>query len=344
MKKTKKYLLLFAFVFLCILCACHSNRQNSTKKIKIGIAVYQEDDTFISYLLESLRQAAKQQEKEEKIKVTIHVFDGKDNQVTQNDGINRLIEQRCDVLCVNLVDRTAAAAVIDKAKNADIPIVFFNREPVQEDMELWDKLYYVGAAAEQSGTLQGEAVLALWKQNPQKLDKNADGKVQYLMLEGEHGHQDALLRTEYSIKSMTKGGLETDRLANDTANWQRSPATTKVSRWIDDFGDTIELVLSNNDDMALGAADAFIAKNMDLPIIVGVDGTEAGQNAVRDGILYATVYNDYIGQANAIFKLCYDLQVYGHPSEEVKLTQNHYIRTPYQLVTMENIETFGKKD
>ena len=76
--------------------------------------------------------------------------------------MDKFINQDYDVICVNLVDRTAASTIIDKAKSADIPLIFFNREPVEEDMNRWDKLYYVGAQAEQSARLQAEIVLDEW--------------------------------------------------------------------------------------------------------------------------------------------------------------------------------------
>ena len=91
--------------------------------------------------------------------------------------------------------------IIDAAKEKDIPIIFFNREPVEEDMRRWDKLYYVGGKAKQSGELKGELAADLIKVNPQA-DRNNDGKIQYVILEGEMGHQDAIIRTESVVESL----------------------------------------------------------------------------------------------------------------------------------------------
>ena len=85
--------------------------------------------------------------------------------------------------------------VITKETASIIPIIFFNREPVEEDLMRWDKLYYVGGKAKQSGELQGELAADFIKVNPQA-DRNNDGKIQYVILEGEMGHQDAIIRTE----------------------------------------------------------------------------------------------------------------------------------------------------
>ena len=88
-------------------------------------------------------------------------------------------------------------------KEHDVPIIFFNREPVAEDMRQWDRLYYVGADAKQSGVLQGELAVEMIRQNSQ-IDHNKDGKIQYVVLEGEAGHQDAIIRTENAVDTLNK--------------------------------------------------------------------------------------------------------------------------------------------
>ena len=86
-----------------------------------------------------------------------------------------MIDAGCDVLCVNLVDRTAPSRIIRLAKQNDIPIIFFNREPVWEDLMQWEDLYYVGCDAEQSGVMQGEIAADYIKNHPE-VDKNQDGE------------------------------------------------------------------------------------------------------------------------------------------------------------------------
>ena len=115
--------------------------------------------------------------------------------------------------CVNIVDRTSAAQLIDKAQEADIPMIFFNREPVAEDLYRWNRVYYVGAKAEESGVLQGQILLDRWLNREQPMDKNGDGILQYVLLEGEPGHQDAMLRTEYAVKMCIRDRLTEERRA-----------------------------------------------------------------------------------------------------------------------------------
>lgn len=86
--------------------------------------------------------------------ISMTIMDASNSQRVQNDQIEQMINDGCNVLCVNLADRTEPSEIIDAAKEKDIPIIFFNREPVEEDMRRWDKLYYVGGKAKQSGELQ----------------------------------------------------------------------------------------------------------------------------------------------------------------------------------------------
>ena len=254
--------------------------------------------------------------------------------------MDKFLSQGYDVICVNEVDRTAASVIIDKAKSANIPIVFFNREPVEEDMQRWDRAYYVGAIASESGVLQGRIVSNLFNQNPELVDRNGDGKIQYVMLEGEPGHQDAAIRTEYSIKTVTGAGISVEKLANDTANWQRAQASAKMGQWLKDeeIGPRIEVVFSNNDDMALGAIDAYRAAGIeDLPVIVGIDATPPAREAIKEGTLTGTVLNDAKGQAEAIFELAYALSTGRDVKEAVPRLEGQYVWLPHRTITIGNV-------
>ena len=314
------------------------------KEIKIGVALYKFDDTFISSVKDAINEISDEKSKETGEKITINAVDGQGQQATQNDQVDTFITQGYDVIAVNMVDRTAASVIIQKAQAAGIPVVFFNREPVAEDMAKWDQLYYVGAKAEESGTIQGEVAADYFKANPDS-DKNKDGKIQYVILEGEPGHQDALLRTEYSIKALESAGFKVDKLASDTALWQRANGQEKMAAWISAFGDKIELVLANNDDMALGAIEAlkaagYLSDGKFIPVI-GVDATAPAKDSLKAGLLYGTVLNDARGQGKGIFDIAYALAKKENPTEKVQgITDGKYLWIPYQKVTKENVDKF----
>lgn len=328
-------------LFALFLSGCRSDGSPAHREgIRIGVALYQQNDTFISTIVSHLESLARQREDDSGLKITLNIADSRGSQATQNDQIDRFLSAGCDVICVNLVDRTAAAVIIDKARNADIPLVFFNREPVGEDIMRWSKVYYVGAEAGKSGVMQGELVAEAYRKNPAALDRNGDGVLQYVMLEGEPGHQDALLRTEYSIKAVTSANITTEKLANDTANWNRGQAASRMSQWIEQFGSRIEVVFSNNDDMALGAIDACRAAGIDpLPFVVGVDATPPACESIRSGELKGSVYNDSPGQAEAILTLSLALAQGRNPAQLLEFDDEKYVWLPYQKVTLETIDT-----
>lgn len=86
------------------------------------------------------------------------IADARGSQQEQNDQIDQFISLDYDLLLVNIVDRTNAAVIIDKATQADIPVVFFNREPVREDIFRSDQIYYEGSDAKQSAILQADVI------------------------------------------------------------------------------------------------------------------------------------------------------------------------------------------
>ena len=307
--------------------------------VRIGVSLYRQEDTFISLMANYMQEAAKELEQEKNIKIILTFSDAQSSQNKQNDHVSAFLEKNYDAVMVNLVDRTAAAALIDKAKAADVPMIFFNREPVEEDLSRWSKVCYIGADAAESGQLQGSLLVDLWQQNPQQLDRDGDGKVQYVMLEGDAGHQDSLIRTEAVIKTLTDAGIKTDKLATGIANWMRVQASTKMALWIEKYGDQIEAVIANNDDMALGALDALeTAGTRTLPVVVGIDGTPVGLAAVADRRMLGTVYNDAEGQARAAVRVTCAM-IEGESVESLHMDGN-YLRLPYIRITRDNVRQY----
>ena len=233
--------------------------------------------------------------------------------------------------------------IVDKAQSAGVPLIFFNRQPVEEDLDRWDQTYYVGSKADRAGILQGQIVLEAWKKDPAALDRSGDGVLQYVMLEGEPGHQDALLRTEYCVKTLVDAGVAVEKLDSNNADWSRGQATLRMQQWLETYGDESEVVFANNDDMALGAIDACLAAGMteaELPFIVGVDATPPALEAVAQGTLKGTVQNDAAGQAESILDLCCALARGREAASAVELEDGKYVWLEYTAVTAENLKDF----
>lgn len=201
----RRYAAALAAVFLIAALTACGGREDRT--IRVGVALYRQDDTFITSLAQSLQQMVPEEEQVQGVKINLNVVDGRGSQTVQNEQVDQFLDRGYDVICVNIVDRTAAAVIIDKAQAAGVPVVFFNREPVEEDLNRWEYAYYVGTRADEAGRIEGGLVLDAWRAEPSALDRSGDGILQYVMLEGEPGHQDALLRTEHSVRTLTAAGV-----------------------------------------------------------------------------------------------------------------------------------------
>lgn len=333
MRKLKILLLLAACVMLT---SCQGVRKEEPKNsIRIGISLYRGDDTFINNLRSIMEEKAKEYERESGIKVTLDIQDAKGSQNTQNNQVDRFISLDCDVLCINPVDRMEASAIIDRAMTAGVPVVFFNRQPVEEDMNRWDKLYYVGVDAKETAILQGKMVVDLYKEQPEAVDINGDGVVSYVMLEGETSHQDSLIRTEWSVQTLKDGRVPIEKITGGIANWERSQASALMEQWIAEYPDSIELVVSNNDDMALGAIDALERAQITGVNVIGIDGTTPGLEALESGKLLGTVSANKELYASAIVELAASCALGKEPPEEYPLTDGKYYWTPQEILIHE---------
>lgn len=312
---------------------CQKQEGEETPSIRIGVGLYRGDDTFINNIRQELENCAKAYEQETGVKVHLDIQDAKGSQYTQNNQVERFISLECDALCINLVDRTAASSIIDKAMNSDVPVVFFNREPAREDLNRWDRLYYVAVSAKESAVLQGKIVADQYVKDPSSLDTNGDGVVSYVLLEGESSHQDALIRTEWSVQTLKDAGVPVEKITGGIANWERSQASALMEQWLLEYPDTIELVISNNDDMALGAIDAIKRAGVSGIQVVGIDGTTPGIQAVEEGEMMGTVSSDKKAYASAVFGIAMDQVLGENVEEDFKLKDSKYYLSPQQIVT-----------
>lgn len=314
----------------------HRYKQNS---LRIGVSIHDGYEAFVSDIVAGMDEWAKEKEKESQDAILLDVVSAGGSQLVQNDQVARFMDKGYDAVCVNLVDRTDASVIIDKAKNANVPVIFFNREPVAEDLARWDKLYYVGANAEQSGLLQAELVIDTLGENGgfKRVDRSEDGVIQYVILEGETGHQDALIRTQVSIEQIQQAGFSIEKLGDEIANWNRNQAESKMKQLLEKYPSGIEMVIANNDDMALGALDAINSLGAELPLIVGVDGMSEALEMIKLKKLGGTVYNDAKGQAERIMQLAYNLASQGDDSAKA-FNRAEYV--DYRLIDYDNVQEF----
>ena len=281
------------------------SRVASPKKnvIKIGLCLYRFDDTFISNVRQEIEEYAKEYEKEHDIKINLEVVDARDNQNTQNHQVERFVSLDYDVLLINVVDRFAASNMIETAVGANIPIVFFNRKPVDDDLNRADNIYYVGAGPKAAGIEQAKIIINAYNENPHIIDIDGDGVINYVLLEGEPSHQDSLVRTEWVIKTLQENNIPINKLSGAIGNWERAQGSALMEDFLNKYSN-IDLVISNNDDMGLGAIDAIERNNNIKGIkVVGIDGTKEALEAINEGKLLGTIESDKKEYAKAVVEI-----------------------------------------
>jgi methyl-galactoside transport system substrate-binding protein len=306
-------------------------------KPKIGVTIYKYDDNFMSFVRQAIEKG--------KDKADLTLNDSQNDQAKQLEQIDAMISKGVKSLAINLVDPKAASSVIDKAKEKNLPVIFFNKEPEAAALASYDKAWYVGTESKESGILQGKLVVDAWKANSAKWDLNKDGKIQYVLLKGEPGHPDAEARTKYVIDTITgEGGIQVEKLAEDTAMWDTNKAAEKMDAWLAKNDGKIELVITNNDAMALGAITSlekvgYFKADKYMPV-VGVDAIPDALTKIEEGKMLGTVLNDAANQGKATL----DLALNAANGKDVltgtswKLDSKKAVRVPYVKITKENIQ------
>ena len=292
-----------------LVLGCFSFASADAKTYKVGVSIYQYTDNFMTLYRNEIEAYFKTLETEE-VKYEITMADGKNDMAEQTNQIRNFITQGMDVIILNLVQTSSADAVIDEIVAAGIPLVLINREPLAYDADgnTLDEQYegilnnaqvcYVGADARQSGTYQGEMIAAL----DNKGDINGDGKVSYIMIEGDPENIDAQYRTEFSVKALTDAGIEVECLDDQVGNWDQTKGQELCANALSKYGDKVEVVFCNNDGMALGAQTAIEAAGRKVGediYLVGVDALPEAIDLIKEGNMTGTVLNDHIGQSHA---------------------------------------------
>ena len=298
---------------------------------KVGVCIYQFSDNFMTLFrnelqsyLESLGFKAE----------NISIVDGANDQATQTNQIQNFITSGVDVLIINPVNSSSAATITDMVTAANIPLVYINREPDEQEEKRWAdenmNVTYVGCDARQSGTMQGEIIVDLGQE---KVDLNGDGKIQYIMIEGDPENVDAQYRTEFSVKALEDAGWTVDCLDDQVGNWDQATAQQLVANSLSAHPET-EVVFCNNDAMALGALQSIEAAGRKVGediYLVGVDALTEALEDVLAGTMTGTVFNDHIAQSHGAADAAINY-ITGAGNE-------YYIGCDYVKVTTDNAQS-----
>jgi methyl-galactoside transport system substrate-binding protein len=335
--RLSKYIVLL--ILVVTLSSCDS------KESKIPLVIYNGEDPYIASFEDKIIQNAEGL-------FEIESYDSQNSQLIQNEIIDELIEQNPKVLIINPVDRLGVYTIIEKAKAANIPVIFFNREPLEEDLNVWNYALYVGALDEESAQIQAEMVMELFGSVNEltDLDKNDDNQIQLLILKGEQGHQAAEKRTSEIIRVLENNGYTLDILSIEVCDWNRDIANLFVQEFLPEHPE-LELVVSNNDAMALGAIDAMIDAEFMVDLnedgyyeqgvdqwipVLGIDALEEAIPYLENGSLYGTVLNDSEEMAKVIIELA-EAIINGEDPNGISydIVNNNFVWVPYQRFELE---------
>jgi inositol transport system substrate-binding protein len=288
---------------------------------KIGVSMDKFDDNFLTVLRNGMSDYAKTVPG-----VTLQIEDAKDDVSKQLSQIQNFIANKVDAIVVNPVDTSATAAMTKVAAEAGVPLVYVNRLPIDLD-KLGPKAAVVASDEKDSGTLETKEICKL-----------LGGKGNILVIEGQLSNQAAVQRTADVHEVISKPPCDGIKIiAEQTANWDRTQAQNLMTNWLSK-GLKYDAVVSNNDEMAIGAIQAMKAAGVDVKkaIVGGVDATQDALASMKAGDLKVTVFQDAAGQG----KGAVDTALAIAAGKKV----DRWVKIPFQLVTPANMANFAKRN
>ncbi|EMN1929831.1 sugar ABC transporter substrate-binding protein [Burkholderia ambifaria] len=285
---------------------------------KIGVTMASFDDTFLTILRNSIGDAAK------KDGATVQIEDGGNDVGKQLSQVQNMIAQKVDAIIVNAVDTDATPKITKMVSAAKIPLVYVNRKPVDFD-KLPAGVAVVASDEKQSGTLQARQVCKL-----------LGGKGDILVLMGELSNESARARTkdiEDVIATKDCSGMKI--VDKREGKWSRTQGQDITMNWLSS-GTKFDAIVSNNDEMAIGAINALKAARKLTPktVVAGIDATPDGLAAMKSGELKVSVYQNAAGQGAQAVATALKLAK--------KQPVERYVNVPFELVTPENMNQYAK--
>ncbi len=292
---------------------------------EVSVFYYTYGDTYISSVRSALDAAL------EAAGIKYQDYDSNNSQTTQTEQVTTAIAKGTSLLVVNLVDSgsdDAAKNIIDQASAQNIPVIFFNRSVSEEVVSSYDKCVFVGTDYEMAGHMQGEMIGQYLVDNYDAVDLNGDGAISYVMFKGQEGNAEAIARTQFGVEDADKVLTEAGKSAltfYDASNankylvdqdgaWSAAAANnymqTILSQYSEANGNMVELVIANNDEMAIGAVTALQNAGYNLEDgsatvipVFGVDATDAAKDAIGKGTMIGTIKQDAEGMASTIAQI-----------------------------------------
>ena len=327
--------------------------------------------TFGDVYLSSVREATETAMKAEGLN-PIHQ-DANGQQATQTDQINTALVSGASAIVINMCESGSigvAETLLNAVKAYDLPCVFFNRalstndDEVKELLGTYEKSVFIGTVFDEAGKMQGDMIGQYVLDNYDAIDLNGDGVITYVMFKGDEANQEAILRTQYGVENadaiLTAAGKPALKfydegnaskyLVDMNGTWSNTASfeymQTILAQYNEANGNMVELVIANNDDMALGAVNALTVAGYNtgdegakvIPVF-GVDATDAAKELIANGRMVGTIKQDAVGMADAVAHITANL-VNGKPmfeglNENYGIIDNWMVTIPYAMYTGE---------
>lgn len=338
-------------------------------KVVIGALIRNLDEQFVADYAANIKALAAA------AGVELKLLDSRSDQATQLDQLNTLLTQgvKYFVIVPNQTEATEQMARLIAERGGGA--AFSNIQPSVAALKVSKNFFLASSPESVAGMIQADIIDQYFKKFPAKLGPGKS--INALFLLGQLGHPAQKYRTEAVKAGLIAKGYKLNIIAEDTANWKPDEAQQKMDAWIAAYNGKFNIVITNNDGMALGAVESLLtAKYVDDPKnptkdvdgdgtvlkvpVLGVDATQVALKSMAENKLYATVLQDAVGQASTAFELAlamangtykpgfvsWGLKPETKPGSEAPANDASVIGqcylVPFKAVTKENYKSFMK--
>ena len=314
--------------------------------IKIAFFMYENSNTFTTYIRKGLENYGAEHN------VVVESFDGKSDQSTQTDAITTaLAKGEYDLIVVNPVDSGAGATINNLCREKNIPVIYADRAPdlIGGILDDYEQAYYVGLDWSDPGVVAAQMVYDAWTSDTAKVDKNGDGVLQYVLLQGNIAQQNAIYRTA-AINELFGGWNDDGTMPNvqlDTqdGNWTSDKGKDVMDAWNVKFGDQIEVVLCENDTMAMGAVESLKTAGAfdggDGPLVVGINAIPDVWEMIENDYMVGSVLTSPYREAKIIIDMTLNILAGNEPLEGTDYVWGEFgkdVRVDDVAITKENLQ------
>lgn len=314
---------------------------NSRTPINVGVILFSLDNAIIRQLKQELENL----QKEHQIKVS--VFDAKNNVSIQNEILDSLLKSKPDLIISMVADprEDSVREFILKVRTYNIPLILFDVAPeiAKKVSNYYNKVALVLPDSKKAGEVQGEIIRDLWKNNS-IVDKNGDGILQYVLVSGPKSDIIANQRTQASISTIENSGIKTERLQSVVTDWNRELAKSNIENIFLTYGNKIEAIIANDDDLAIGTIEALqkygynIGDNSKFIPVFGINGSTEAKELIDKGIMSGTVIEDIKELSEAFYAIGINLINNVNPIENTNLKFENGV-----IISLQNPEKYINK-